>query len=272
MAGDRRVDVMGVQPLHRLGRAGDGRRRLAELDGQRLDDLDLGQGEAGQHGRQLGEGVGPGLHPHALAALAGEVQLELVLLGDDLLGHRQARVVGLAPGSRRSRPGRRHSPCASGIRAARASLHDVGRVGRHGSRGVRVSRVPARTSRQASNGRRTRTPPASTGPAGRDGSRPRPRSAPSASRSASRDLGRLGRGVDRDDDGARRPSPAGRRGPSGGRSASSVRSPAWRLGQHEPSGDQPAIAGQDRVRVRQLGADVAARGVVAEAAATGRRS
>ena len=44
VAGDRRVDVVGVQPLHRLGRAGDDRGRLAELDRQRLDDLDLASG------------------------------------------------------------------------------------------------------------------------------------------------------------------------------------------------------------------------------------
>ena len=90
--GDRRVDVMRVEPLHRLGRACDGRRRLAELDRQRRDDLDLRLGEAGQHHRQLGEGLGARLHPDALAALPRVVQLQLVVLGDDLLGHRQAGV------------------------------------------------------------------------------------------------------------------------------------------------------------------------------------
>ena len=46
--------------------------------------------------------AGPGLHPDALAALARVVQLELVILGDDLLGHQTRTSLG---GRRRGRLG-----------------------------------------------------------------------------------------------------------------------------------------------------------------------
>ena len=95
MPRDRRVDVVGVEPLHRLGRPGDGRRRLAELDRQRLDDLDLGLGEPGEHRRQLGHRLSgrPACRTPSLR-LAGVVELELELLGDDLFGHRRPEPVG----------------------------------------------------------------------------------------------------------------------------------------------------------------------------------
>jgi hypothetical protein len=57
--GDRRMDVVRVEPLHRLGWTGDRRRRLTELDRQRLHDLDLGLGKPDQHRRQLRHGLGP---------------------------------------------------------------------------------------------------------------------------------------------------------------------------------------------------------------------
>ena len=72
--------------------------------GQRRDDFDLRAREPGQHAGQLGERLGAGLHPDALAALARVVELQLVVLGDDLLGHRQA---GLAGRRRNDRGGRR---------------------------------------------------------------------------------------------------------------------------------------------------------------------
>ena len=77
--------VMRVQPLHRLGWALDDGLRLGELDRQRLDDLDLGDGQAVQHARQLVERLGAGLHADALAALAVVVELERVVLGRQLL-------------------------------------------------------------------------------------------------------------------------------------------------------------------------------------------
>ena len=86
VAGDRVEVVVGVQPLHRLRRADDGRHRLRELERQRLDDLDVAAGDTRQHRRQLGQRARAGLEPHALAALAGVVELELVLLRDDLFG------------------------------------------------------------------------------------------------------------------------------------------------------------------------------------------
>ena len=58
-------------------------------------DLDVAPGEAGEHRRQLRERPGAGLEPHALAALARVVELELVLLRDDLFGHPGARRRGL---------------------------------------------------------------------------------------------------------------------------------------------------------------------------------
>ena len=102
VARDRRVDVVRVQPLHRFRRSGDGRCRLAEFDGQRLDDLDFGLGQPDEHPGQLHQGAGPGLHAHAFAALARVVELELVLLSDDLFGHRQT---GLRDRSGRGRDG-----------------------------------------------------------------------------------------------------------------------------------------------------------------------
>ena len=83
--------MVGVEPLHRLGRADDRRRRLAELDGQRIDDLDLGMRQPDQHRRQLRDRGRTGLQADAVAALAGVVQLELVILGDHLLGQERGR-------------------------------------------------------------------------------------------------------------------------------------------------------------------------------------
>src|SRR5439155_4537849 len=80
------------------------RRGLAELDRQRLDDLDLALREAHEHRRQLVERARPGLHPHALAALARVIQLQLVFLGNGLFGQSRGsgggrdRGAGLAGG------------------------------------------------------------------------------------------------------------------------------------------------------------------------------
>ena len=84
VAGHWGMNVVSVQPLHGLGGAGDDRRRLAELHRQGLDDLDLAFRQPMQHARQLVERTRAGLHPHAFAALAGVVQLELMLLRRDL--------------------------------------------------------------------------------------------------------------------------------------------------------------------------------------------
>ena len=86
VARDRRMPMVGVHPLHRLGRPDDLRARLAELDRERIDHLDLARREAGEHRRELGHGTRARLHPHAFAALAGVIQLEEVLLGGGLLG------------------------------------------------------------------------------------------------------------------------------------------------------------------------------------------
>ena len=98
MAGDRAVHVVGVQPLHCLGRVAHDRRRLAELDRQGFDDFDLALGQPDEHRGQLDESPRAGLHPHAFAALAGVVELELMLLGDRLLWQ--------GGGGRRRRDGR----------------------------------------------------------------------------------------------------------------------------------------------------------------------
>jgi hypothetical protein len=111
---------MGVQPLHGLGRTGDHRRRLAEFDRERLNDLDLGPGEPVEHRRELSESVGPGGHPDALAGLAGVVQLELVFLRDDLLGEGDRGVAAPGCGTLRRR---RRSGGIGGI----AALEEVER-------------------------------------------------------------------------------------------------------------------------------------------------
>src|SRR5207247_6599898 len=86
--GNRGVDVVGVEPLYRLGWPGHHRRGLAELDRQRIDHLDLALRQAVEHARQLRHRTWAGRHPDALARLAGVVQLQLVFLGDDFLGQR----------------------------------------------------------------------------------------------------------------------------------------------------------------------------------------
>ena len=85
MAGDRAQVVVRAQPLHRLGWPDDDRLCLGVLDRQRLDDLDLGDGEAVEHAGQLVERLGARLHADALAALAVVVELERVVLGGELL-------------------------------------------------------------------------------------------------------------------------------------------------------------------------------------------
>ena len=148
--------------------------------------------------------------------------------------------------SRRSRPGRRCSPCASGTRAARASLHDDRTGPGHGSR-VPVSRArrPAppppsgRSVRPAAVRERRRS--VAVGRRAPGASVPRARS---TRRRSSRS--RAGR-VDHDE---RRSS---RR--SGGRYATTrprslppgARVARLERGQRASGGDQPAIARQDRV-------------------------
>ena len=173
MPGDRRVDVVGVQPLHRLGRAGDGRRRLAELDGQRLDDLDLGLGQADEHRRQLGHRLRAGLHPDALAALARVVQLELVVLGDDLLGQRRP--------SRSARRGRGATARRGGVGAALA-LQEIERHVRPPRRSSGSGVMVAGATVSRLSGSATQDDASS----GRSGERPIGGRRPSAGRGASR--------------------------------------------------------------------------------------
>ena len=95
VARDRAQVVMRVEPLHRLGRAGDLGHRLGVLELERVDHLDVAPGEAGEHRRQLRERPRASLEAHPLAALARVIELELVLLRDDLFGHPGARRRGL---------------------------------------------------------------------------------------------------------------------------------------------------------------------------------
>ena len=246
---DRRMDVMGVQPLHRLGRADDRRRRLAELDGQRIDDLDLGVGEPDQHRRQLGDRGGTRLQADAVAALARVVQLELVVLGDDLLGQE---------GGRRRLRGRVGcggigiALCASGNRAARGAPRRAGvdpAVMVAGAPSPPVSGPPRGSMPRPARGRsRRRT--ASGASRRRSGAGPEPRlpaasgsgrpagATPPASRPTFR---RRGRSRPLPSDGTRRC----RRRPSG----SSVRCADLERRRGGSQRDQASVQRQDRVRI-----------------------
>jgi hypothetical protein len=87
VTGDRSVAVVGVDPLHGLRGPDDRGSRLAVLDRQGFDDLDLGPGQPDQHRRQLRESARSRLEADALRALPGVVELEDVLLGGGILGH-----------------------------------------------------------------------------------------------------------------------------------------------------------------------------------------
>ena len=96
--GDRRAGVVSVEPLHRFGRMGDRWGRLAELERQWLDQLDVAGGNPCQHRRDLVDRPWARLEPDSRAALARIVQLQLVLLGRDVPGQRW-RPNGLARGA-----------------------------------------------------------------------------------------------------------------------------------------------------------------------------
>ena len=213
-------------------------------------------GQPDEHRRQLGHRLRSGLHPDALAGLARVVQLELELLGDDLLGqgHRAGRLRrrraglggGRIPGGLALQEVERHGGPPGGASGCGAMVagalvpsavvchEDEPLVAAQSDRSRVVGRSRAGHVRVPTTGRHRRRPPVGAARVGRHRARTRSRPATSAAPSTPNrryaEHVRIGRAEEPQPSVLeRRPATVARRGGAGSRPGRSRgRSPARR--------------------------------------------